>query len=161
MHEYADREIREEYEKRFGKDAGLEEEPRDGKIGRTLMKKEDFRKGQTVCLVTVPGGYPARCHGDYALIPAVVKSVGRQYVTVERKSGETVRFDIGNSFRHTQESGQKEYELFLTEEDVEKSAEIREKKKAVNAFFAGWQNIEKLSEEETDAVYRIVSGKEF
>lgn len=94
-------------------------------MAMTNFYKEHFKKGQTVYLLRI-GDEARRTVPENWIFPAVVKTVGRKYITVSN----TVR-DIRFEYDEAKEEiwhdtpYSQDYELYLTKADVEKILEKR------------------------------------
>lgn len=94
-------------------------------MSMTNFCKDNFKKGQTVYLLRI-GDEARRTVPENWIFSAIVKTVGRRYITVSQP-GRDIRFEYdetkGQIWHDTSYS--QEYELYLTKADAEKILEKR------------------------------------
>lgn len=119
------------------------------------MRKEDFKKGQRVVLYCTNGRSSAKMVlEERRILPAVVKSVGRKYITVSpENSCFDIQFDIENNFR--EKGNWPQYILFLNNEDVINEAKRIELQMDIKNFFNS-RNVDNLSLTDLKRVYEII-----
>lgn len=120
------------------------------------MRKEEFKKGQTVWVYLVGNAARGKKAKEERIKEYEVISVGRKYITVRPKiGGWDVKFEIENDFREAT-SGCTDHLLFLSKEDIEVMLERQEKIRFVEQAFK-WENriYSKLSDEDLDTIVDI------
>lgn len=97
------------------------------------MKKEDFKKGQTVYLLPVRFMAFDYLRIEKRIIETTVLSVGRKYITVHYYR-EGIRFDINNDFREVTNHSV-EYKLYLSKEDIQNDFKRRQMEERITTAF--------------------------
>ena len=95
-------------------------------MSMTNFYKDNFKKGQTVYLLRI-GDEARRTVPENWIFPAVVKTVGRKYITVSN-TGRDIRFEYDEAKEqiwHDTPYSQ-DYELYLTKADAEQILEKRQ-----------------------------------
>lgn len=121
------------------------------------MRKEDFKKGQTVWIYLIGNGARGKKTKKERIKEYEVISIGRKYITVRPKiGGWDVKFEIENDFREVVTSGGTDHLLFLSKEDIDVMLERQEKTRFVQQAFR-WENriYSKLSDEDLDMIVDI------
>lgn len=117
------------------------------------MKKEDFKKGQTVYILLVGNAARNKTNLKDWIEEWEVLSVGRKYITAKSENGcRDAKFEIDNNFReHTKYS--ENYKLYLSREEIEKSV-WRSKTKQYIILQAKWTSntLNKMSDEDLQKV---------
>ena len=118
------------------------------------MKKEDFKRGQTVYLLPVRFMAFDYLKIEKQIIETTVASIGRKYITVKYWDG--IRFDINNDFREVTNYSI-EYKLFLSKEDIKEDFKRRKMEERVTtAFHFPTYVTMKMTFEELETVFNIV-----
>ena len=119
------------------------------------MKKEDFKKGQTVYLVPVKFMAFDYLRVEKQIIETTVLSVGRKYMKVNYGGG--ICFDINNDFREVTNYSFS-YRLFLSKEDIQKELQRRKMEVRLQTAFHFPAHVErKMTFEELQTVFNIVN----
>ena len=122
------------------------------------MKKEDFKKGQTVFLLQVKDVSDLLLYERIS--PAEVVSVGGKFVTVDLDWHGLIKFEIDYFFRQATTRAPR-FELYLTEEEIfEKYARRDLEDRADDAFCKGRRIVKRLTEDEINAIIEIIERYE-
>lgn len=125
------------------------------------MQKSDFKKSQTVYLQILPGSDASRSISDKTdtkawVKNAAVKSVGRQYITVDL-NGRDIKFDIDDNFKQVIDRGSIDYSLHLSEQSaLDAGEQHRLFILCQNAF--GWHNRKAYSLSQLRDIINIIDG---
>lgn len=117
------------------------------------MKKEDFKKGQTVYLIPV-----RMMKWDYLRIEKQIRetkvvSVGRKYITVEYAN---TKFDITRDFLEVTQYSI-EYKLYLSKEDIKNDIKRRQMEERISTAFHFPNHVaRKMTFDELETVFNIV-----
>ena len=118
------------------------------------MKRSDFKKGQTVYLMTVPLSRAARFYGADKIVEGSVKSAGASYITVTIDKWQTVKFS-SETFLDTNDRGES-YTLHLTREDAENASRLRKKRNRLLAECTGFMWVKDLPDDKVEQIYSIL-----
>ena len=118
------------------------------------MKKEDFKPGQTVYLLSVRFmGYDYH-RIEKRIIETLVVAVGRKYITVKHLN---IKFDIANDFKESTNYSI-EYKLFLSKEDIQLDFKRRKMEDRVSTAFHFPNHVtRKMTFDELETVQNIVN----
>lgn len=111
-----------------------------------MMQISDFYKGQDVVLL----------YSDYSkteILDAVVKTVGRRYITVSINAWHDIQFDIQNNFKEKTEF-KSSYKLFLNRNDLQYYLNRNHKLSKLRSLFR-WEysgKLQSLSDDEIDVL---------
>ena len=121
------------------------------------MRKEDFKKRQTVRNYPIGNAARGKKTKKERIKEYEVISIGRKYITVRPKiGGWDVKFEIENDFREVVTSGGTDHLLFLSKEDIDVMLERQEKTRFVQQAFRWEKRIySKLSDEDLDMIVDI------
>lgn len=124
------------------------------------MKRIDFKKGQTVYLLTVPLSRAARFYGADTIVEGKVRSAGKSYITVSIDQWQTVKFS-SKTFLDTNDLGES-YTLHLTREDAENASRLRKKRNRLLAECTGFMWVKDLPDDKVEQIYSILfeNGRE-
>lgn len=118
------------------------------------MKKEDFKKGQTVYLLPVRFMAFDYLRVEKRIIETTVLSVGRKYIKVNYGGG--IRFDINNDFQEVTNYSI-EYKLFLSKEDIKGYFKRRKMEERISTAFHFPNHVtRKMTLDELETVFNIV-----
>ncbi len=125
------------------------------------MTKSDFHKGQGVYLLIIEGSNMHRHIRDDSKIArirkAAVTSVGHKYVTVSC-GRDSARFSIEDQFMQVVDAGSRDYQLFLTYEDVIDHLEYQQLHRFISDFFDKREKV--LSLNELRSISDIIKNRE-
>jgi hypothetical protein len=120
---------------------------------RILMKKENFKPGQTVYLLSVRFMGFDYLRIEKRIIETTVEAVGRKYITVKYAK---TKFDINNDFREVTNYSI-DYKLFLSKEDIKEDFKRRKMEDQIyNAFHFPNHVTRKMTFDELETVHNIV-----
>lgn len=119
------------------------------------MKKEDFKRGQTVYLLPVRFMAFDYRRIEKQIIETTVLSVGRKYIKVNHLR-DGIRFDINNDFREVTNYSIY-YKLFLSKEDIKEELNRRQMEERISTAFHFPSHItRKMTFEDLETVFNIV-----
>lgn len=124
------------------------------------MKKEDFRKGQTVWVYLTGDAARGMKTTEERIQEWEVVSVGRKYITARPKGTDgwrDTKFEIENGFRKVYTYGTADYLLFLSKEDILNKIWRSETQNHIENF-ASWERglVRKMSDEDLRVVADIL-----
>ena len=124
------------------------------------MKKSDFKVGQTVFLKIIAGSNVVRYINpkniEDHMMEATVKNIGRKYITVDPLKGCEVKFNMAEDFRQFYEYGGRDYDLFLSKQDILDDIESEKIYKILRNELSSYRNDREFSLEQLKAVYTIL-----
>lgn len=117
------------------------------------MKKEDFKPGQTVYLLSTRFMAFDYLRIEKRIIETKVESVGRKYITVQYAK---TKFDINNDFREVTDFAIG-YKLYLSKEDIKEDFKRRKMEERVSTAFHFPNHVtRKMTFEELQTIFDIV-----
>lgn len=129
------------------------------------MEKKDFKVGQIVYLKIIEGSNAAR-YIDKSNIENWIKEkeiskIGNKYITVVNVNdlgyGEE-KFDIQNHFCHYYTAGSRDYELFLSKQDILNDLNSEKLYDKVKNKFSSWKNSGKYTLEQLQTILDITES---
>ena len=126
------------------------------------MDKKDFKVGQKVFLKIIKGSSAARyinkSDPEAWIKEKVVTKIGRKYITVaddlERQHGEE-KFNL-DDFSHCYTVGGRDYELFLSREEIFIDIKCEKLYRLIKKCFSGYENEGKYSIEQLRQIVKIL-----
>ena len=120
------------------------------------MKKEDFHKGQTVCLIKIDFLKYSYERIENSIKEVKVLSVGKKYITVDFFG--KMQFDMTNDFREVTKYSA-EYKLFPSKEEIRKYLKRKQMEEEIREAFRSWSGtIKMLTYEELQTILEIIHG---
>jgi hypothetical protein len=119
--------------------------------GGLMMQISDFYKGQDVVLL----------YSDYSkteILDAVVKTVGRRYITVSINAWRDIQFDSQNNFKEKTEF-KSSYKLFLNRNDLQYYLNRNHKLSKLYSLFR-WESSGKLQSLSDDEIDLLITACE-
>lgn len=123
-------------------------------------KKSDFKKGQIVYLYAIGNAARSTKPGiENRIKEAVVKTVGRKYITVEDPKCRwwEAKFEIDYDFRQYYEYGSVDYILYLSKEEIYEEIKRRRLWNYVEDAVRTTSVMSKVSKEDLEKIADIVS----